>query len=124
MKLTEKDLMLGDLIYQERAEGKVVVKMLPHWFNPPYEFSDVFSPIPLTPEILEKNGFVKINSQRYDFGEYESNCFIKVNPKRGWIHVNGKNANCNLYSHKYVHELQHALRLCGLTELADSFKVI
>lgn len=23
----------------------------------------------------------------------------------------------------YVHELQHALRLCGLNELADNFKV-
>ncbi len=23
----------------------------------------------------------------------------------------------------YVHELQHALRLCGLTDLADNFKV-
>ena len=23
----------------------------------------------------------------------------------------------------YVHELQHALRLCGLNELADNFKI-
>ncbi|MBQ0088527.1 MAG: hypothetical protein KBT27_04250 [Prevotellaceae bacterium] len=24
---------------------------------------------------------------------------------------------------KYVHELQHALRLCGLNDLADNFKI-
>ena len=33
-----------------------------------------------------------------------------------------KNENISLYMQvKYVHELQHALRLCGLSELADKF---
>ena len=81
------------------------------------------SPIPLTPEILENNRFIKVNSQRYDYGYPDTDCYVKVNPKKNMIHVNGRNANSNLYSHSFVHELQRALRLCGLNELADNFKV-
>ena len=92
----------------------------------PWEFNDKDEqpqPIMLTPEILEKNGFIKVNSQRYDYGYPDTDCYVKVNPKKNMIHVNGRNANSNLYSHSFVHELQHALRLCGLNELADNFKV-
>ena len=80
-------------------------------------------PIILTPKILEKNGFIKVNSQRYDYGSPDNDCYVKVNPKKNMIHVNGRNANSNLYSHSFVHELQIALRLCGLNELADNFKI-
>ena len=80
-------------------------------------------PIPLTPEILEKNGFTKVNSQRYDYGYPFTDCYVKVNPKKNMIHVSGRNANSNLYSHSFVHELQRALRLCGLDELANNFKI-
>ena len=92
----------------------------------PWEFDDKDDqpqPIVLTPEILEKNGFIKVNSQRYDYGYPDTDCYVKVNPKKNMIHVNGRNANSNLYSHSFVHELQRALRLCGLDELADNFKV-
>ena len=92
----------------------------------PWEFDDKDDqpePIPLTPEILEKNGFIKVNSQRYDYGYPDTDCYIKVNPKKNMIHTNGRNANSNLYSHSFVHELQRALRLCGLNELADNFKI-
>ena len=81
------------------------------------------SPIPLTPEILEKNGFIKVNSQRYDYGYPDTDCYVKVNPKKNMIHVNGRNANSNLYSHSFVHELQRALRCCGLWDMADNFKI-
>ena len=84
---------------------------------------DKIEGIPITPEILENNGFIKVNSQRYDYGYPDTDCYVKVNPKKNMIHVNGRNANSNLYSHSFVHELQHALRLCGLNEIADNFKV-
>ena len=92
----------------------------------PWEFDDKDDqpePIPLTPEILVKNGFIKVNSQRYDYGYPDTDCYVKVNPKKNMIHVNGRNANSNLYSHSFVHEMQQALRLCGLNEIADNFKV-
>ena len=92
----------------------------------PWEFDDKDDqpePIPITPEILEKNGFIKVNSQRYDYGYPDTDCYVKVNPKKNMIHMNGRNANSNLYSHSFVHELQRALRLCGLDELANNFKL-
>ena len=84
---------------------------------------DKIEGIPLTSEILEKNGFIKVNSQRYDYGNPDTDCYVKVNPKKNMIHVNGRNANSNLYSHSFVHELQRALRCCGLWDIADNFKV-
>ena len=84
---------------------------------------DKIEGIPITPEILEKNGFIKVNSQRYDYGYPDTDCYVKVNPKKNMIHVNGRNANSNLYSHSFVHELQRALRCCGLWDIADNFVV-
>lgn len=62
-------------------------------------------PISLTPEILEKNGWKD--------GDQFFTSFIKPY---------GKLSHCGTYL-KYVHELQHALRLCGLSDLADNFKL-
>lgn len=74
---------------------------------------DILSPIPLTPEILEKNGFHK---------EWDEDVVLMVCDtiivetgdnyklyKDGKMYLRGVLAP--LY---YVHELQHALRLCGI----------
>ena len=66
-------------------------------------------PIPITPEILEKNGFV-----------YNAIPFVD-----GWEQFgltlyrggNGYRINCGINVSliiDYVHQLQHALRLCGI----------
>lgn len=65
-------------------------------------------PIPLTTEILERNGFKEYNgygyasNKGYGFKEfYINNDFsIKI-----------ANINCKI---NYIHELQHALKLCGI----------
>lgn len=83
-------------------------------------------PIPLTPEILEENGFEKRYSVLYLWANLLTRQHIEIQDwqrKEGtnnWaIRVDGKlSIDIN-----YVHELQHALRLCGLDELADNFKV-
>ena len=78
-------------------------------------------PIPLTAEILEANGF-----------ELCSNGWIvwtSTNDKEvAWLYNSLSIITCTtesiyLETCCYVHELQHALRLCGLNELADNFKV-
>ena len=84
----------------------------------PWEFDnkdDQPKPIPLTAEILEKNGWW------YDLDDIwlhdgVSFCIEKWNGKFQCYDIN----QIKLDS---VHQLQHALRLCGLDELADNFKV-
>ena len=129
-----RDLMVGDWIADNHGFQWQIIGVGDDYAyatfesneGDPWEFDDKDDqpkPIVLTPEILEKNGFIKVNSQRYDYGYPDTYCYVKVNPKKNMIHVNGRNANSNLYSHSFVHELQRALRLCGLDELADNFKV-
>lgn len=80
-----------------------------------------FEPIPLTPEILEKNGFWVM--ENVDNGAEE---YIVYATAGLILHYNRDNdyyfPNTPI-SWKYVHELQHALHFCGLHELADNFKV-
>ena len=118
-----KELMIGDKVMVKVLSQIPNTYVLHTWTANDYSRDIQVKPIPLTPEILEKNGFIKVNSQRYDYGYPDTDCYVKVNPKKNMIHVNGRNANSNLYSHSFVHELQRALRLCGLDELADNFKV-
>ena len=73
---------------------------------------ELLEPIPLTHTILEKNGFERLGTDyilmNYPFGltnpsapdDYKDNY---------WLRVAAKSVNI-----KYVHELQHALKLCGI----------
>lgn len=68
-------------------------------------------PIPLTEEMLKANGFDK-EGLTYEF--YDGYNFFLEGKKGVCVHVGP--IWC-------VHELQHALRLCGLNDLADNFKI-
>ena len=72
-------------------------------------------PIPLTPEILNENGWW------YDVEDMWLHDKVDFGIER-W---NGgfQCYNINQIKLDSVHELQHALRLCGLNELANNFKV-
>ena len=105
----------------------------------PWEFDDKDNqpqPIPLTTEILEKNGFYDRNTQwcYESLGSYV--CFdIAISLVYKEIEVSKVcDAGTDCEEVEYgssivfgndicVHTLQHALRLCGLNELADNFKV-
>lgn len=72
-------------------------------------------PIPLTPEILEKNGF----ELSVDFGNVyslkESQRFWAVYVSEGVYALSCQSIDSTFANIRYVHELQHALRLCGIT---------
>ena len=78
-------------------------------------------PIPLTKEILEKNG-ATIISQSWESTWYRLCGCVDVLSKdiEHTLHIRVAFYEFEL---KYVHQLQHALRLCGLTELSDNFKL-
>jgi hypothetical protein len=77
------------------------------------------TPIPLTPEILEQNGFDVSDKEvmQYHFeedGEKYHFSLRQMYDKDGKPHGFSFNAFNVLTLIDYVHELQHALRLCGI----------
>ena len=109
MKATE--LQIGDWILY----GDKPVKVLQLSENGKYSW---VKPIPLTTEILEKNGWKETEY----WHEYQDNkntiqcCLPELRGKINGIEI--EHFKC-----EYVHQYQHLLRLCGLDELADNFKI-
>lgn len=102
-----------------------------------YYVNNIYKPIPLTPEILEKNGF-KLNKMEselhkvcdvkllaYDFPTVLGNhFFIEYNTEKKRAYLTD---HCFI-SIMYVHEFQHLLRLMKrkvpeVKEIADNFTV-
>lgn len=110
-----EELMVGDWILY----GDKPVKVLQLSENSKYDW---VKPILLTTEILEKNGWVFMKGQDYSTFPVPSKWTYQFVPFT--LRVDGETYNVvNTFTIKYVHELQHALRLAGLNDLADSFKV-
>lgn len=85
------------------------------------EYADDLEPIPLTEDILKANGFNILYTNTTLLVEYDGYVVLTRNIKDSAY-------NFASYGHykiniMYVHEFQHVLRLCGLKELADNFKV-
>ena len=135
--ITSKDLMIGDwvqIIEPDKYAGakctisliqegdgcyyRVFIKDANYGFHLYDIFQDDIAPIPLTPEILKKNGFKqgKGFEQRWYIAEvydkritfYHSNTCWSLKIDKGILPLLN-----NIYIHS-VHELQHALRLCGI----------
>ena len=84
----------------------------------PWEFDDKDDqpkPIPLTSEILEKNGWWFNTEDMWLHDEVEF-CIEKWDGRFQCYDI----TDIKLDS---VHQLQQTLRLCGLNELADNFKI-
>lgn len=123
-------LMINDWVYHKDKPIKITKGIYDGkvYTNDSCILDFKLSPIPLTPEILELNGFKDFgeikeyyfeeDGEKYSF--YLKAMYIKDKVHCAW----GTNIGGVLPSIiMYVHELQHALRLCGLTNLADNFKI-
>lgn len=88
---------------------------------------DVITPIPLTPEILEKNGFKKNGIPNMDWCDDiyawsrqetpDERMFVSVymdDPANFFVEVYCQYCHADGIRVKYVHELQHLLKLCGI----------
>lgn len=115
MKLQAKDLMVDDWVYIKDYP----IKSQPQKVKPEHFVRSLveFEPILINKEILEKNGFVEDDN---DDCWGDANCFFIPNyvDKNiiSWeTHIEPTNGrgdfNGNL---TYVHEFQHALKLCGI----------
>lgn len=132
-ELTCKDLMVGDCVFH-RKYGNVIIESIDNDFGDSpsvivisenikhkegYTYGymlcgleDIF-PIPLTPEILENNGFHEEWDE--DIKLMVCDSIIVEIGNNYKLYTDGK-----MYLHRvlaplyYVHQLQHALRLCNI----------
>ena len=89
----------------------------------PHVSTELLSPIPLTSEILEKNGFEKQWQDNYEYFDDDENLNVTFHPKTSnytngaydYIDIEKGCLTINEMPIMFVHELQHALRLCGIT---------
>jgi hypothetical protein len=124
------ELMIGDWLYRPDCYDQV--KEIRHTgvigidnLRGLIAFSEL-EPIPLTPEILKKNGFVA-NKHVYPYPYYEyineedklkiGFAFPQGNRtsyKESWVYIDSERVFVEHLPCVFVHKLQHALKLCGI----------
>lgn len=83
-------------------------------------------PIPLTADILMANGFERkqlANCVRYRLLAKGTIIWAEIDGLCWSIDLVTHKTDCNEFLVEYVHELQHLLRMAGLSDLADDFKL-
>lgn len=80
--------------------------------DPDFLYWDEVQPIPLTPEILEKNGFIEDGKRHWTLSdEYTGDDVIGLYEVANGFAMLTSGLTIGLQS---VHELQHLFRLCGI----------
>ena len=123
-----KELMIGDKVMVKVLSQIPDTYVLHTWTANDYSRDIQVKPIPLTPEILEKNGIKKRRDGYMVFGwDGAKQWYVALEdfkPQYDFWFITSSDRDLNISGKiRYVHQLQHALRLCGLNELADNFKV-
>jgi len=116
------ELMIGDWVSYKNgfSDGEMTINTVVGTISEKYITEFVWGkridcehlyPIPLTAEILEKNGFVRSKVfVEWKYGDGEVSMLWKPFP---FLTVNCDGAVVK-FPCEHVHELQHALRLCGI----------
>ena len=134
-ELTEfaKGLMIGDYYY-DRSDGvrkRVTLKTFRMIANRDLSIAIGTEPIMLTKDILEKNGFHIENgvASKYWGGtddgvvfDYMVTCDFCMDGVVKYVHIRAPHIGIGMPLDK-VNEFLHALRLGGLYEMADGFKL-
>lgn len=122
-----KDLMIGDWVILRDPDTNKKTKVTVTWCDLGGIILQWFEPIPITTEILEKNGFVeqaygylryfKSNDENYYFGFESISYFLEEKiAKATKEHSQSGLQEKVEFACTYVHELQHALKLVGITK--------
>lgn len=125
VKVTDDDTD-DSFIGQVKAIDELENINVPEGEDVAYPYSiDCLEPIPLTPEILEKSGFEKQSDYQWKYSDSGYKIVISIAPQieiegelLGAPPINVKMEGALFELNKtddwYVHQLQHALRLCGI----------
>lgn len=112
-ELKVTDLMVGDWVYIKDypMTAQPMQVREEHFVRSLVEFE----PIPLTPKILEKNGFETHQSGVRMFFEHDDYrlCYY-LNSSNHFTSFNNIDGSLVQKVIANVHQLQHALRLCGI----------
>ena len=128
-----EDLMIGDWVlhntYPARVNliGNTMVKL---WNCDNSVDVDDILPMPITTELLKHTGFEELMNEsevsaarfgrkpeptgvwQYGFGQFDSVAYV---PEQSFLRIKFmEGCQADIANINYVHELQHALRLCGI----------
>lgn len=125
------EIMVGDWVFVHKptCKGHRVdyINEMEEEIGADGEFYNVcdIEPVPLTPEILEKNGFIVKRTESAK-RTYWKDCAGQIvgHKNRGlmYMEISGNPVKFGYFlphfsGHiQFVHELQHALRLCGISK--------
>ena len=126
-----KELMIGDWFQTTYPSGRVDYRKVTGNFNNYVNTEDgttnAIEPIPITPEILEKNGFYPIYKdeksaykwKKYDEDDNIQSIIIDFERKRVsevWSDRTRKSYKGEIV---YVHELQQIIKICGISKTIE-----
>ena len=126
-----KDIQIGDYLKYGIKVESITKKKVGYYIKPNecrmhYTRLCECEPIPLTPEVLEKNGFlankhvypypyyeyeVKENKVKVGFAFPQGN---KTSYKEPWVYIDSERVFIEHLPCVFVHQLQHAMRLCWI----------
>ena len=136
-EIKKEELMIGDYVHNKRTKDIVwvfeidgdrnVINNEPDGYCSEKNIDiDDIEPVPLTPEILEKNGFENITQRLESIEQYihlyelSDNIVLGELPIGFNVCIEKYNGDWDIYEHhivftiRYTHELQHTLKLCGI----------
>lgn len=134
--MNAKELQIGDYVYNKRTKEVVWVFEIDGDRNVINNESDGYysekniaiddiEPIPLTLEILKRNGFELRGDFLYHRIDDKPHHYDFKLKNGGVFSSEGYTLKCGIYflTIRYIHELQHFLKMCGLKDLSDNFKI-
>lgn len=127
LRISHHAVRIESIFKDKHTDGYLCHHTFLHDGEKRYNYSlSMLEPVPLTEEILEKNGFVKMDGDHYRyFLAYDDNYYagfesVNYYTGAGFCNVtkecsDGAQAQSKGV-YKHVHQLQHALRLTGINK--------
>lgn len=122
-KLSAKELMLGDWVYYDpnvfiedeyETTKEVQTTQILNGEDIDIAIDECYYPVSLTDDILEKNGFNHVHEENADIW-YINNKFVLIEKEiYNGLYEIGINICGSYIPINFVHELQHALKLCKI----------
>ena len=130
MAMNVNELMKGDWVLVDDIHALEIGAMMPARVKQIYECGiiidcgegdeecEIFKPVPLTHEILVKNGLNECfdGAIEYEYFPEDKNRLLEITEENGEVWWTINIAEYRIAKLEYVHQLQHAIRLLGIAK--------